>query len=210
VPGAGQAAVVMVKTSITRADPLYYQGLVANAVLGGGYSARLNEEIRIKRGLSYGAGSRLAARATLGSFSAQAQTKNQSAGEVVNLLRSTTAGLATTAPTADELAARQSSLVGEYGRELATSGGLAGILGNLAVYGIDLNEIKAYTDKVNAVTPAQVSAFARDQFDPARASFIVVGDAKVFLDPLKTALPSVEVIPVGDLDLDSPTLKKAP
>jgi len=210
VPGAGQAAVVMVKTSITRADPLYYQGLVANAVLGGGYSARLNEEIRIKRGLSYGAGSRLAARATLGSFSAQAQTKNQSAGEVVNLLRSTTTGLATTAPTADELAARQSSLVGEYGRELATSGGLAGILGNLAVYGIDLNEIKAYTDKVNAVTPAQVSAFARDQFDPAKASFIVVGDAKVFLDPLKAALPSVEVIPVDNLDLDSPTLKKGP
>ncbi|MBS0408998.1 MAG: insulinase family protein [Proteobacteria bacterium] len=210
VSGAGQAAVVMVKTAITRADPLYYQGLVANAVLGGGYSARLNEEIRIKRGLSYGAGSRLSARATLGSFSAQAQTKNQSAGEVVNLLRSTTAGLATNAPAADELAARQSSLVGEYGRELATSGGLAGILGNLAVYGIDLNEIKAYTDRVNAVTAAQVSAFARDQFDPAKASFIVVGDAKVFLDPLKAALPSVEVIPVDNLDLDSPTLKKAP
>jgi zinc protease len=208
--GSGQAAVVMVKTSITRSDPRYYQGLVANAALGGGYSARLNEEIRIKRGLSYGAGSRLTPRMSLGSFTASAQTKNESAGEVVNLLRSTTAGLVATPPTDEELTARKSSLVGEYGRDLATSGGLAGILGNLAVYGIDLNEIKVYTDRVNAVTPAQVADFARDQFDPAKASFIVVGDAKVFLDPLKTALPGVELIPLDQLDLDSPTLKKTP
>ncbi|HEX7759224.1 MAG TPA: pitrilysin family protein, partial [Caulobacteraceae bacterium] len=209
MPGTGQAAVVMVKTAITRDDPRYYQGLVANTVLGGGYSARLNEEIRIKRGLSYGAGSHLIPRQTLGSFSAQAQTKNESAGQVVDLLRSVTAGLAATPPTTEELTARKSSLVGEYGRNLATSGGLAGILGNLAVYGIDLNEIKAYTDKVDAVTPAQVSSFAHDIFDPAQASFIVVGDAKVFLEPLKASLPGVEVIAADSLDLDSPTLKKA-
>ncbi len=207
--GSGQAAVVMVRTAITRSDPRYYQALVANAVLGGGYSARLNEEIRIKRGLSYGAGSRLSPRLTLGSFSAQAQTKNESAGQVVDLLRSVTSGLATTPPTADELTARKSSLVGEYGRDLATSGGLAGIIGNLAVYGIDLNEIKVYTDKVNAVTPAQVAGIAHDVFDPALASFIVVGDAKVFLAPLKTSLPGVEIIPVDKLDLDNPSLRTA-
>ena len=50
-PGGGD----LVKPGIARSDPRYYPGLVANAVLGGGYSARLNEEIRIKRGLSYGA-----------------------------------------------------------------------------------------------------------------------------------------------------------
>jgi len=210
LPGAGQASVVMVKTAANRADPRYYQGLVANAVLGGGYSARLNEEIRIKRGLSYGAGSHFVPRMTLGSFSASAQTKNESAGDVVGLLRTITAGLVTTPPTDDELTARKSALVGEYGRNLATSGGLAGTLGALATYGIDLNEIKAYTDRVNGVTAAQVSDFARDQFDPAKASFIVVGDAKTFTAPLKAALPDAELIPLDQLDLDSPTLKKAP
>src|SRR5207248_1016668 len=51
LPGTGQAAVVLVKPAIARTDPRYYQGLVANAVLGGGYSSRQNQEIRIKRGL---------------------------------------------------------------------------------------------------------------------------------------------------------------
>src|SRR6185312_2872534 len=53
--GAGQAGVVAAHAAPPRNDADYYVGTVANAVLGGSYSARLNEEIRIKRGLSYGA-----------------------------------------------------------------------------------------------------------------------------------------------------------
>ncbi|HWA62333.1 MAG TPA: pitrilysin family protein, partial [Caulobacteraceae bacterium] len=199
LPGTGQAAVVVTKPAIPRGDPRYYQGLVANAVIGGGYSARLNEEIRIKRGLSYGAGSSLTARRTLGAFTAQAQTKNQSAAEVVGLLRTVVASASTTPPDADELTARKSALVGEYGRTLETSEGLAGILGNLALYGIDLNEIKAYTGKVDGVTADQVAAFAREVYDPAQASVIVVGDAKTFLPTLQPALPHLEVIPIDQL-----------
>ena len=65
----------MVGPAIARNDPAYYPSLVANSVLGGGYSARLSQEIRVKRGLSYGAGSSVSARRTTGAFSARAQTK---------------------------------------------------------------------------------------------------------------------------------------
>ena len=75
-------------------------------------------------------------------------------------MRTELAGLAANAASADELKARKSSLEGEYGRALATTDGLAGILGNLALYGIDLNEIKVYTAKVEAVSAAEVQAFA--------------------------------------------------
>ena len=43
----------------------YYPALALNSVLGGGYSSRLNLEIRIKRGLSYGAGSNFSCRQIL-------------------------------------------------------------------------------------------------------------------------------------------------
>ncbi|HEV7383940.1 MAG TPA: insulinase family protein, partial [Phenylobacterium sp.] len=59
LPGTGQAAVNLAKPGIARSDPDYYPGLVANTLLGGGYSSRLNLEIRVKRGLSYGASSNL-------------------------------------------------------------------------------------------------------------------------------------------------------
>src|SRR5690606_6353213 len=87
LPGAGQAAVTVVAPAISRKDPAYYPGIVANTVIGGGYSARLNQEIRIKRGLSYGARASLSARRTTGAFSASAQTKNESAPQVLDLIR---------------------------------------------------------------------------------------------------------------------------
>jgi zinc protease len=206
--GAGQAAVTVVAPAIARSDPDYYPGIVANTVLGGGYSARLNQEIRIKRGLSYGAGSSLATRRTTGAFAAHAQTKNESAPQVLDLIRGEMTRLAAQPASADELKARKSVLVGGYGRSLATTGGLADILGDLALYGVPLDEIAAYTAKVEAVKPNEVQAFARRVIDPAKASVIVVGDANAFAAGLKAAAPGVETIPAADLDLDSPTLRK--
>jgi zinc protease len=167
LPGTGQAAVVVTKPAILRADPRYYAGLVANGVLGGGYSSRLNQEIRIKRGLSYGAGSSLSPRASIGGFSATVQTKNESAAQVVGLIKDELTRLAAEPASAGELAARKSVLVGDFGRDLGTSGGLADILGNLAIYGVPLNEIQAYTGKVEAVSAADVQAFSKAVLDPS-------------------------------------------
>jgi zinc protease len=210
MPQSGQAGVVVAKTAIVRSDPRYYAGLVANTVLGGGYSARLNEEIRIKRGLSYGANSSLTARQSTGAFTASAQTKPQSAPQVVALMRQEIARLGQTPPTADELTARKSVLVGDYGRDLATTDGLAAILSDLALYGIDLSEVQAYTAKVEAVSPQQVTDFAASVLDPAKATVVVAGDAKLFSADIAKVLPDAQTIPLDQLDLDSPTLRKAP
>ncbi|HEY2753903.1 pitrilysin family protein [Phenylobacterium sp.] len=209
LPGTGQAAVTMVKSAIARNDPDYYPGIVANTLLGGGYSSRLNLEIRVKRGLSYGASSNLSANRSTGSFRAAAQTKNESAPQVLGLMAEQMTSLAGKPATAEELTARKSNLVGSFGRRLATSGGLAGILGNLALNDVPLDEITRYTAKVEAVSPAQVQAFAARVMDPARASVIVAGDAKTFAPELKTRRPDLEVISVDKLDLDSPSLRAA-
>ncbi|MET0274236.1 MAG: pitrilysin family protein, partial [Phenylobacterium sp.] len=209
LPGTGQAAVTVVKPSIARKDPDYYPALVANSILGSGYSSRLNQEIRIKRGLSYGAGSSISTRRTTGAFSARAQTKNESAPEVLDLIKAEMKRLADQPPAPEELKARKSVLVGGFGRSLETTGGLAGILGSLAVYDIGLDEVAAYTGKVEAVSAEQVQAFARRELDPAAASVIVVGDGKAFLPGLRTRAPNLEVVPASELDLDSATLRKS-
>ncbi len=210
MPGTGQAAVTLARRGIARNDPRYYAGMVANTVLGGGYSARLNQEIRVKRGLAYGANSGLSARRIVGGFTASTQTKNPSAAEVVTLIRGEMARMATVPATPAELAARKSVLVGDFGRDMGTTDGLAGVLGGLAVYNIELGEMNVFTSKVEAVTADQVTGFAADIFDPAEASVVVVGDAKLFGDAMKAAVPNATVIPIGDLDLDSPTLTKGP
>lgn len=208
LPGTGQAAVTVGKASIARGDPAYYPAVVTNSVLGGGYSARLNQEIRIKRGLSYGANSRLSAMRTTGLFRAVAQTKNESAPQVLDLIMAEVKRLADAPAGPDELKARKSVLIGGFGRELATTDGLAGILGNLALYDLPLTEVADYTTKVEAVTAAQVQDFAKQNLAPDSVSVIVAGDAKAFTDGLKQRRPNLEVVPAKELDLDSASLRK--
>ena len=122
LPGTGQAAVDLYLPAVARTDPRYYQLMVANAVLGGGYSARLNEEVRVKRGLSYGANAVLDARKAIGPIAATAQTKNESAVEVAELMLQQMAGLKSDPPKAEELTARKATLTGGFGRSVARDG----------------------------------------------------------------------------------------
>ena len=193
---------------IRRADPRYYPAIVANGTLGGGYSARLNEEIRIKRGLSYGASSALDARRYVGPFVARVQTKNESAPQVVDLVLEELRKLGAAPAGADEIASRKASLTGGYGRTLETTEGVAKTLSGYALQEVPLSEIGRYEASVNAVTPEAAAAFAAGALDPAKADIIVVGDAKLFVDKLKAKFPTLEVIEASKLDLDQPSLRK--
>ena len=139
---------------------------------------------------------------------ATAQTRNDAAPEVAELLLAEVAKLGSAPASAEELAARQATLTGAYGRALETTQGLARTLSTYALQDIPLGEITRYADQVRAVTAQDEAAFAADALGPAQADVIVVGDAKLFLDALKAKLPNLEVIPAADLDLDSPTLRK--
>ena len=206
LPGTGQASVTLALRGIARADPRFYPAIVENAVLGGGYSARLNEEIRIKRGLSYGAGSAIDARRLPGLFVARAQTRNDAAVQVVELMRDQLRDLSASPAPAAELTARKATLTGAYGRTLETTQGLGRTLASYSLQGVPIDEIGRYDARVAAVTPEAAQAFAKAALDPARADIIVAGDAKQFLPALKAEFPNLELITAARLDLDTPAL----
>ncbi|MGZ8371103.1 MAG: M16 family metallopeptidase, partial [Caulobacteraceae bacterium] len=169
LPGAGQAAVSVVGPGIKRSDPRYFQAQVSNAVLGVGFSSRLNQEIRIKRGLSYGAGSQVSARRLTGLIGASAQTKNESAPEVVELMLSELSRLGQEAAPEPEIASRKAVLTGGRGRQLETTEGLAGVIGGYAMQGVSLDELKAFDARVNGVSRDEARAIAGSLFDPKAA-----------------------------------------
>ena len=207
MPGAGQAGVVVARPGIARADQRYYPLAVANTVLGGGFSSRLNQEVRIKRGLAYGASSSIQARRQPGLVAARTQTKNPTAPEVVSLIVAEMRRMGTAPVSPSELDTRKAVLVGNFGRTIETTDGIANILGDYVVQGVPLGELQRYTANVEGVDPAAVQAASRLLLDPKGASIVVVGDAKQFIEPLRRAHPTVEVIPAASLDLDTPALK---
>jgi zinc protease len=207
MPNAGQAGVVVARPGIARSDPDFYAASVANATLGVGFSSRLNQEIRIKRGLAYGAGSGLAARRQPGYVAANTQTKNPSAPEVVDLILDAMRGMGSAPVPAGELASRKAVLIGDFGRETETTSGIANILGDYVIENVPLSELKAFTPRIDGIDAAAVQRISQRLLDPTGASIVVVGDAKLFLDDLRKKYPAVEVIAADKLNLDSPTLK---
>jgi len=206
-PDAGQAAVYLARTGINRKDTDYFRGIVSNSVLSG-YSGRLNQEIRIKRGLSYGAGSNLDARREIGPFVASAQTKNESGAVVADLLLGEISRLSSSPPADVELTPRKAVLIGGFSRNLETATGLVNQVAGLALHGLGLDEINRYINNVQAITTSDIQKFAGTRLDAKTSNIIIVGDAKAFLPELKKKFPNVEVIPVTELDLNSAALRK--
>jgi zinc protease len=118
-PGAGQAAVAVAMRSVPRATADYFPLTLGNTLLGGSFTSRLNQEIRIKRGLSYGTRSSLGVRRDAGAFVASAQTRNDAAPEVVDLILAEVARLGSTAPT-ESPDRRLQRLSGDGGRAWGT------------------------------------------------------------------------------------------
>jgi zinc protease len=211
LPNAGQASVNYTKNlpNINRERVDYYfPASVMNSVLGGGYSSRLNQEIRIKRGLSYGAGSSFAWRMAKSNFSTRTQTKNESAGEVAELVAKEIERLGSGDVLPTELTPRKSVLTGDFGRELETTGGLAGQVADLYLFNLSLAELNSYMSNVNSVTAMQIKNFASANLKGG--DIVIVGDSKMFMDDLKKRFPKTDIkkIESDDLDISKDDLKK--
>ncbi|MDQ3634704.1 MAG: insulinase family protein [Acidobacteriota bacterium] len=187
---------------------IYYPASVLNSILGGGYSARLNQEIRLKRGLSYGARSNFDWRGFNSNFIASTQTKNESAAQVAELIKIEIQKLADDSIVEDELIPRKAVVTGGFGRGLQTNNGLAARLRDIYLYGLNPDELNSYMTNVNDVTDSQIKDFASDNLKGG--DMIIVGDAKLFMDDLKKRFPNqkIEIIKADNLDLNKDTLRK--
>ena len=209
MPAADQAAVSVALRGVTRADSDYYPLLLANSALGGSSTARLFQEIRVNRALSYGAYSGLETMRDEGLLVAQAQTRNDAAPEVARVMLAEIRRLAAEPLAPAQLERRRTLLTGSFGRQVETTFGLGGFLSNLAVQGLPMSEYGRYLSSVAAVTPDQIARSVAAELDPTQASIVIAGRASQFIDQLREAYPNVEVIPLDRFDFGTATLQAA-
>ncbi|MEL6359970.1 MAG: pitrilysin family protein [Pseudomonadota bacterium] len=200
LPGAGQAAVYAGMVTLPRTDPDFLPLLLATTVLGGGYSARLNMEIRVKRGLSYGAGASLAARRAAAPLVAGTQTRNDAAGEVISLIETAFAGLPLDDLPEEELEARKSVLVGSFGRQVETTAGLVDQLSSDAFFGLDGNSFASYPNEIAALTVEDVKRAAKTYLALDNLVFVVAGDAASFMPSLKSLGKAIQSLKADEID----------
>jgi zinc protease len=204
-PAAGRTAIVTSHSAICRNAPDYYEGVVATAILSG-YSGRLNQEVRVKRGLSYGAGAQLIARRRAGLFTAATLVDHRKAAEATEVVRATLRSLSEAPPSANELTTRKTNVLGTFARSVETIEGLISAFGEYALYDIGLDEIRRFDSAIERVDAEAVVGFAR-RYIGGEPSTVLVGRAEEFAGDLARFGREVERIPFDALDLGRASLR---
>ncbi|HEY2560932.1 MAG TPA: pitrilysin family protein [Caldimonas sp.] len=202
MPSSGQAGLVVALALPERTGSERAVGAVLNSVLGGGYSSRLNQEIRIKRGLSYGAGSALEARREAAFLRIAVQTKNESVAEVVKLVQDEIDRIMKEPIGADELAARKATLIGGVSRSVETTAGLAAVVRALVVANRAPAELRTLIERLEAVSADDIRRYAAAHLGAGQRRIAVAGEASVFGAALKAELPDVVTVGRDKLDLE--------
>ena len=198
--GAGQAAVQISLRSLERSNPDYYALAIANAVLGGGSNGRLFQEVRARRGLSYGAYSGLTQAREAGRISLTAQTRNDAAAQTAGVMLDELQRLVTEGPDQGAVDRRTNFLLGGFGRQIETTQGLTGYLATVSALGLPLDEVSNYPRAVDAVTAEDVARVTAAHIDPNQAVIVIVGDADDFIDAVRERWPNAEMIAYEDLE----------
>ncbi len=212
LPGSGQSAVILSAPAAPLGSSELTVGAIAQAVLGGGYSARLNQLVRIEHGLSYGAFGTSDLQPAGGRWIAQAQTQNPSALKVAELMREAVLSVAREPVPEDELAARRGALVGDFARQWETTAGVASLIADELAAGRDPAALTQRVATLRAITPQQVRDYAARWWTADTLRVLIVGDWAAAGASVKSLRPGVGVLrlPASALDLDRAGLRAAP
>ena len=108
-----------------------------------------------------------------------------------------------------ELENARAYLAGNFPLTIETPNAIAAQVLESLVYGLDLDDLPTYPNRINAVTVEDIRRVARTYLQPDRLAIVLVGEARVFVDDLRRAgFGDIEVLSVGELDLSSPDLRR--
>ncbi len=195
-PGAIQSEIRAGHEGITRDHDLYPTGVVLSQVFGGGFNSRLNDVIRVQKGLTYGARGGLSSSRFGGSFTVSTFTKTPTTAETVQAVIDEVKRMRDEPPSEKELSQAVSYMAGSFAGTLETPQAVAGRLWTLEVNDLPGNYWDEYLKRIAATSSEDVARAADELLDPERLVIVVVGDADKVREQLEEIAP-VEVVSSG-------------
>lgn len=160
------------REGLKRDDDDFMAALVVNHILGGGsFTSRLFREVREERGLVYSVFSSLQTLDQAGIFLGGLGTRNERAGEALELIRENVERMAAEGPTLEELEKAKLFLTGSYALRFDNSGGIASQLLQIQIENLGIDYVNIRNDLVEALTIEDVQ----------RAAQRLLGDGGLFV-----------------------------
>lgn len=171
-----QTVMLMGQPGVKRDDPDWYAASVMNYVLGGGgFGSRLMEEVREKRGLSYGVYSYLIPMDHAALVMAGGSTVNAKAGQALDIMRQEWARMAAEGVTAQEMADAKTYLTGSFPLQLGSTQSIARILLQVERDRLGIDYLNQRDRYINGVTQDDIKRVAKRLLDPASLLTVLVG-----------------------------------
>jgi zinc protease len=184
-PGSVQSAIYVGVPGIPTADPDFFRMTVFNRIMGGGFTSRINTNLRERRGFTYGAGTSNAALGNAGTFYASSSVRTNATDSALAEVMHEFKRITDEEVPAAEYQAALNNLVASFPASVQSVQELANRLQTLLIYDMPLDYYNTYREKLAAVTPAEVQAIARKRLQPNAITMVVVGDLATIEAPIR-------------------------
>ena len=203
-PGAVQTAVRVGHLALPRAHPDYLALDMAVKILGGEGGNRLGSVLRTDRSLTYSASAEMAGRQFAGDFMAQTDTRSSATAEVLRLTVDEISRMQRERVSRRELRRAKDYLAGHFPLTIETPNAIAAQVLEAILFGLELDDLERYPERINAVTEDDIQRVARKYLKPGLLSMVLVGDASTFVNDLSgVGFDSYELVPITELDLST-------
>ncbi|HSM04194.1 MAG TPA: pitrilysin family protein [Longimicrobiales bacterium] len=196
-PGAVQSEIRIGHPGVPRAVRGYAALVVANAVLGGVFSSRLNLNLREKNGFTYGVRARFAFRRGPGPFTIGTAVDTGVTADAVREAVREAERYVADGPTAEEVASARDFLAGVFPLQLESTRQVAGRVAELLIYGLPKDTWATYRERIRSVDREAALAAARTHIRPEEFQITVVGDAAA-------VVPALEALDLGPVEVTTP------
>jgi len=185
VPDAKQSVLRFGYPALSATDPDYYPATVMNYILGGGgFASQLTQQLREGKGYTYGIGSSFSGTHAVGPFTIASGVRSNVTYESSQLVKDIVDGFAKNY-TPDDLATTKSFLIKSNARAFETAGAKLNLLDNIMKYNWSPNYILDRQKIVKEMTVEKIRSLSNKYLDTNKMIWLVVGDAKTQLEPLK-------------------------
>jgi zinc protease len=173
---SAQAHVLIGQPGYKRDDPDFFALLVGNQILGGGgFTSRLTNEVREKRGLTYSIYSGFQPGSHAGAFTLGLQTRPDQAAQAVQVSKEVLAKFVAEGPTEVELKAAKDNLIGGFALRIDSNRKLLDFVANIAWNKLPLTYMDTWTQQIDKITTAQIKAAFQRKLQPERMVTVVLG-----------------------------------
>ena len=192
-PGATQTYFALANVGSKRGDPAEAAQDLVQTAFGGRFTSMLNTELRVKSGLTYGAGSRIERPRQPGASAITSFTKTDSTKQAIDMAIATLDRLHQDGLDATTIDSAKQYVAGQFAPDLETAPQLASQLVDMTLYGDSRDVIDGYLGRIAAATPAQIAAAGAVFPESDDLVIVAIGDAAKIRDTMKTYGPLTEM-----------------